>query len=115
MIPHIMIIQSAYTDRRLSERRLEISRHTSIPSLRYQSEKPVVHIAVNPADPFLSERLEAFAKSSRSIVPTGNCTVRTGNSRTDGRSSAEWTTTTLSVPSIASRHEHRLQSQASGI
>ena len=64
-----MIIQSAYTDRRLSERRLEISRHTSIPSLRYQSEKPVVHIAVNPADPFLSERLEAFRSTGCEVVP----------------------------------------------
>lgn len=69
MIPHIMIIQSAYTDRRLSERRLEISRHTAIPSLAYQTVKPVIHIAVNPDDPFLTERLEAFRSTGCEVKP----------------------------------------------
>lgn len=69
MLPHIMIIQSAYSDRRLSERRLEISKHTSIPSLRYQSRKPTVHIAVNPDDPLLSERLEAFQSTGCEVKP----------------------------------------------
>jgi len=59
-LPHIMIIQSAYTDTELSASRLEIARHTSIPSLAYQSVKPTIHIAVNPDDPFLNERLAAY-------------------------------------------------------
>jgi hypothetical protein len=69
MIPHIMIIQAAYTDRRLSERRLEISRHTAIPSLAYQTVKPVIHIAVNPDDPFLAERLDAFRSTGCEVKP----------------------------------------------
>jgi hypothetical protein len=64
-----MIIQSAYTDERLSASRLEIARHTSIVSLRYQIEKPIVHIAVNPADPLLTERLEAFHSTGCEIRP----------------------------------------------
>jgi hypothetical protein len=69
MIPHIMIIQSAYTDARLSERRLEISRHTSIPSLRYQSQKPVIHLAVSVHDPFLHNRLEVFGSTGCEVKP----------------------------------------------
>lgn len=55
-VPMICIIQAAYTDERLSRRRLEIAEHTSAVALRTQSVKPVVHIAVNPADPCLAER-----------------------------------------------------------
>lgn len=57
---HIMLIQSCYTDFDLSRRRLAISKVTSIPSLSYQSQKPVVHIVVNPNDPATSERIEAY-------------------------------------------------------
>jgi hypothetical protein len=68
-VPHIMIIQAAYTDADLSASRLAIARHTSIPSLAFQSTRPVVHIAVNPADPHLAERLEAYRSTGCEIVP----------------------------------------------
>jgi hypothetical protein len=68
-VPHIMIIQAAYTDACLSSSRLEIARHTSIPSLAFQTAKPVVHIAVNPADPHLAERLAAYRGTGCEIVP----------------------------------------------
>jgi hypothetical protein len=64
MIPHIMIIQSAYTDPRLSERRLEITKHTCVNSLWFQIQKPVVHVAVNPNDPFLVQREAAFRSTN---------------------------------------------------
>ena len=62
-LPHYMLIQSAYTDAGLSARRLEITKHSCLPSLRYQSMKPVVHVVVNPADPLLSERRAVFESS----------------------------------------------------
>jgi hypothetical protein len=68
-VPHIMIIQAAYTDADLSASRLAIARHTSIPSLAFQSTQPVVHIAVNPEDPHLAERLEAYRSTGCKIVP----------------------------------------------
>jgi len=68
-LPHIMIIQSAYTDERLSASRLEIAKHTCIASLAYQSEKPVVYVAVNPDDPHLQERLDAFRSTGCEINP----------------------------------------------
>jgi len=67
--PHIMIIQSAYPDERLSTSRLEIAKHTSVASLAYQSVKPVVHIAVHPDDPNLSARLELFRSTGCEIKP----------------------------------------------
>lgn len=68
-VPHIMIIQAAYTDAELSASRLAIARHTSIPALAFQTAKPVVHIAVNPADPNLTERLDAYRSTGCEIVP----------------------------------------------
>lgn len=68
-LPHIMIVQSAYTDERLSASRLEISRHTCIASLAYQSAKPVVHVAVHPDDPHLNMRLDAFRSTGCKIRP----------------------------------------------
>ena len=62
-LPHYMLIQSTYTDSALSARRLEITRHTCLPSLRYQHLRPVVHIVVNPADPWLPERRQVFESS----------------------------------------------------
>lgn len=68
-LPHIMIIQSAYTDGKLSRSRLEITKHTSVASLAYQTVKPVIHIAVHPADPNLSERLDAYASTGCEVKP----------------------------------------------
>ena len=62
-LPHFMLIQSAYTDAGLSARRLEITKHSCLPSLRYQTLKPVVHVVVNPADPLLAERRAVFESS----------------------------------------------------
>jgi len=69
MIPHIMIVQAAYSDARLSELRLNIARHTSIPSLAFQMVRPTVHIAVNPNDPHLQARLEAYRSTGCVVVP----------------------------------------------
>ncbi len=55
-----MIIQASYNDSELSRRRLEIARHTSVPSLAYQTRKPIVHIATNPADPHYAARIELY-------------------------------------------------------
>lgn len=69
MIPHIMIIQSAYDDPRLSERRLAIAEHTSVVALRYQTRKPVVHIQVNPKDPLLEARLSLYRSTGCEVRP----------------------------------------------
>jgi predicted O-methyltransferase YrrM len=58
LIPHILIIQSVYTDPELSRRRLAITRTTCIPSLAAQTRKPIVHLAQHPDDPHAAERLE---------------------------------------------------------
>lgn len=63
MQPHYILIQSAYTDAELSRRRLQISRSTCIPSLKYQTHQPIVHVVVNPADPLLNERKAAFQET----------------------------------------------------
>lgn len=68
-LPHIMIVQSAYNDEKLSASRLEIARHTIIPSLAFQSVKPTVHVTVNPSDPYLEARLEAFRSTGCDIHP----------------------------------------------
>lgn len=59
-LPHFMIVQSAYSDQSLSSARLEIARHTIIPSLAFQSVKPTVHVAMHPDDPNLASRIDAF-------------------------------------------------------
>jgi hypothetical protein len=68
-LPHIMIVQSAYDDERLSASRLEIARHTIIPSLAFQSAKPIVHVTVHPEDPHLEERLAAYRGTGCEIKP----------------------------------------------
>ena len=68
-LPHIMIVQSAYDDERLSASRLEISRHTIIPALAFQSVKPTVHVTVHPEDPHLEARLEAYRSTGCNIKP----------------------------------------------
>lgn len=57
---HFLLIQSAYLDPSLSLSRLQLSEHTCIPALRYQTEKPIVHVVVHPSDPYLSERKALF-------------------------------------------------------
>lgn len=66
-VPYHMIIQSAYNDAGLSERRLEISRHTAIVALRTQTRKPIVHLAVCKDDPLLAERIAAFESTGCEI------------------------------------------------
>lgn len=55
-----MLIQSAYSDPDLSARRLEIARHTCIPSLASQTLKPVLHVAMHEQDPLWQDRVNAF-------------------------------------------------------
>ena len=61
--PHILCIMSHYTDPVLSMRRLEISRATLLPSLAAQTRKPMLHIVVSREDPYLQERLAAYAET----------------------------------------------------
>jgi len=61
--PHILCIMSHYTDPVLSLRRLEISRATLLPSLAAQTRKPTLHIVVSQNDPYLKERLAAYAET----------------------------------------------------
>ena len=63
MSPHILCIMSHYTDPVLSLRRLEISRATLLPSLAAQTRKPFLHIVVSQHDPYLQERLAAYAET----------------------------------------------------
>ena len=57
---HLMLVQSAYADRELSWKRLELSKLTVIPSLSQQTGVVQVVVAVCTADPFLQERIQAF-------------------------------------------------------
>lgn len=66
-VPLICIIQAAYIDERLSRRRLEIAEHTSAVALRTQAVRPIVHIAVNPADPCLAERQALYESTGCEI------------------------------------------------
>lgn len=68
-VPHLIVIQAAYSDPGLSRRRLEIMRHTCIPSLAFQTRKPVVHIAVNPNDPCAEERLDLVRATGCEVYP----------------------------------------------
>ena len=63
MSPHILCIMSHYTDPVLSLRRLEISRATLLPSLQAQTRKPTLHVVVSQNDPYLKERLAAYAET----------------------------------------------------
>lgn len=68
MILHCILVQSSYTDERLSRRRLEITRETCLKSLAYQTQKPVVHLAVSNADPLRDERIAAFEATGCPVV-----------------------------------------------
>jgi len=59
-IPHCIVIQSVFTDPDLSQRRLAITEHTSFPALRYQTRKPVIHLAQSPKDPHAKTRLSMY-------------------------------------------------------
>jgi predicted O-methyltransferase YrrM len=63
MTPHLIIIQAVYTDHSLSARRLAISRHTSKPSLAYQTRKPVIVLCQHPDDPHAQERLQMYTET----------------------------------------------------
>lgn len=69
MIPHIVLIQSAWSDLALSARRLAIARQTSIASLSYQTRKPVIHLAVSRTDPLLDERIAAYRETGCEVRP----------------------------------------------
>jgi predicted O-methyltransferase YrrM len=63
MTPHLIIIQAVYTDHALSARRLAISRHTSKPSLAYQTRKPVIVLSQQPDDLHAQERLQMYVET----------------------------------------------------
>ena len=68
MIPHILIIQSVYTDAALSARRLAITEHTCRPSLAYQTRQPIVHLAQHPDDPHAAARAEMLRGTGCEVV-----------------------------------------------
>ena len=68
MIPHILIIQSVYTDAALSARRLAITEHTCRPSLTYQTRQPIVHLAQHPDDPHAKARAEMLRSTSCIVI-----------------------------------------------
>lgn len=67
MTPHFILIQSAHSDRRLSEQRLAITRTTVIPALQSQTRKPIVRLMVHESDPLLSDRVAAFESTGCEI------------------------------------------------
>ena len=68
-IPHCIVIQSVFTDPDLSQRRLAITEHTSFPALRYQTRKPVIHLAQSPKDPHAQSRLSMYQATGCQVVP----------------------------------------------
>jgi len=68
-IPHCIVIQSVFTDPDLSRRRLAITEHTSFPALRYQTRKPVIHLAQSPKDPHAQSRLSMYQATGCEVVP----------------------------------------------
>ena len=75
MIPHILIIQSVYTDAALSARRLAITQHTCRPSLAYQTRQPIVHLAQHPDDPHAKARAEMLRGTGCKVVEIGRAHV----------------------------------------
>jgi hypothetical protein len=69
MIPHCIVIQSVFTDPELSRRRLAITEHTSFPALRYQTRRPVIHLAQTKADPHAETRLSMYRGTGCEVVP----------------------------------------------
>jgi hypothetical protein len=56
----LLLIQSAYDDGELSRRRLKITKHTVIPTLRAQSSAVEVVVAIHRADPHQAERRAVY-------------------------------------------------------
>jgi len=59
-VRHLLLIQSAYNDGELSRRRLEITQHTVIPTLRAQTSAVEVVVAIHRADPHQAERRQVY-------------------------------------------------------
>ena len=68
-VPHCIVIQSVFTDPDLSQRRLVITEHTSFPALRYQTRKPVIHLAQSPKDLHAQTRLSMYQATGCEVVP----------------------------------------------
>jgi len=69
MMQYVIVIQSAYTDPELSARRLEISQHTSIASLRTQTHKPTIHLQLSYHDPLAENRIHAYQTTGCEVRP----------------------------------------------
>jgi hypothetical protein len=68
-LPHILIVQAVYTDPELSQRRLNITRHTLAPALESQIHKPTVHLAQQPEDPHALERARLLESTGCVVLP----------------------------------------------
>ena len=68
-LPHILIVQAVYTDPELSQRRLNITKHTLAPALESQVHKPTVHLAQHPEDPHALERASLLENTGCVVLP----------------------------------------------
>ena len=68
-LPHILIVQAVYTDPELSQRRLNITKHTLAPALESQIHKPTVHLAQHPEDPYALERASLLENTGCVVLP----------------------------------------------
>lgn len=66
---YIIVIQSAYDDAGLSERRLAIAEHTSIASLRTQTHKPAIHLQLSYHDKLAERRIELYESTGCTVKP----------------------------------------------
>lgn len=64
---HVLLIQSAYSDERLSRQRLDLSRLTIIPSLAQQTADAEIVVSVHPDDPHLADRQETYRSTGRMV------------------------------------------------
>lgn len=64
---HVVLVQSAYHDEQLSRDRLDITKHTAIPSLMAQTARPSVNVSVFAADPLLDERKAAWEQTGLDV------------------------------------------------
>ena len=68
-LPHILIVQAVYTDPKLSQRRLNITKHTLAPALQSQIHKPTIHLAQHPDDPNALERASLLENTGCVTLP----------------------------------------------